>query len=260
MADQERLQKYLARSGIGSRRRCEEVIAQGRAAVNRVTVILPGTKVDPASDVVTVDGIRVAPKPDLVYVMLNKPVGYISTVVEQRGRPTVMDLVHDPARVFPPLESEIARAADLKDHRLFPVGRLDLQTEGLMILTDDGEFANLLTHPRYALDKEYFVEVRGRPSEAAIKRLREGVIIETEGRPTSPATVRIQRAADRYTLLTIIIHEGRNRQVRRMLEAVGHEVQRLVRVRVGPLRLDGLPAGRFRFLNPKEVLSLRDGN
>ena len=253
----ERLQKYLARSGVGSRRRSEELILEGRVAINGVAVRQLGTKVDPATDVVTVDGKRVAPKPILVYVMLNKPVGYITTVEEQRGRPTVIDLIHDPARVFPPGDDERNRAASMMAHRLFPVGRLDLNTEGLLILTDDGELANLLTHPRYAFEKEYVVEVRGKPSGEAIRRLREGILLDKDERPTAPAKIRIQSEARGTTVLSIIIHEGRKRQVRRMLEAVGHEVLRLIRVRVGPLRLGNLPAGRFRFLSEQEVESLR---
>lgn len=221
MAELERLQKYLARSGVGSRRHCEGLIADGRAAVNGVTVHQMGLKVDPAKDVVAVDGKTVAPKPILVYVMLNKPEGYITTVEEQRGRPTVIDLIRDPARVFPPDDGERHRVASLIGHRLFPVGRLDLNTRGLLILTDDGELTNLLTHPRYALEKEYMVEVKGKPSEEAIRRLREGILLEKDGKLTAPARVKPGREENGSTWLTIIIHEGRKRQLRQMIEAVG---------------------------------------
>lgn len=226
----ERLQKVLARVGLGSRRACEALIAEGRVAVNGEVADL-GRRVDPDRDRVEVDGVVVGVRPGLVTYLLHKPVGVISTADDPQDRPTVVSLV--PA-----------------EPRVFPVGRLDADTEGLLLLTNDGDLAHRLTHPRFGVDKEYLAHVRGRPSRQALRRLRDGV--ELDDGPTAPAEVSELSPG----LLRITIHEGRNRQVRRMCEAVGHPVERLVRVRIGPLGDRSLRAGQWRELAPDEVRAL----
>ena len=227
----ERLQKVLARVGYGSRRACEELIANGRVSVNGEVAIL-GRRVDPASDLVAVDGGPVGILPGLVYYLLNKPAGVVTTASDPQGRPTVLDLVPAVPRVF-------------------SVGRLDRKTEGLLLLTNDGEFAQLLAHPRHGVEKEYLAEVTGVPGPGAIRRLRQGVVLD-DGETTAPARV----AAVSPSVLRIVIHEGRNRQVRRMCEAIGHPVLRLVRTRIGPLADRTLPPGAWRQLESSEVRSL----
>ncbi|MFO7280424.1 MAG: pseudouridine synthase [Thermoanaerobacterales bacterium] len=229
-AEGERLQKILARAGIGSRRACEELIAAGRVRVNGEVAVL-GDRADPDADVIEVDGVRIGTRQGLVYYLLNKPRGVVSTASDPQGRPTVVDLV--PRRP-----------------RVYPVGRLDADTEGLLLLTNDGDLAHRLTHPSYGVEKEYLAEVAGTPSRGALRRLREGV--ELDDGPTAPATVSL--VGDH--LLRIAVHEGRNRQVRRMCEAVGHPVRRLVRVRIGPLADRRLPPGRWRHLTQQEVRAL----
>jgi pseudouridine synthase len=229
------LQKYLARAGVASRRAAEALIRQGRVSVNGVTVTSLGTKVGPGDEVV-VDGHPVALPQELVYLALNKPAGYVTTAYDPWGRPTVMQLVRVPQRVY-------------------PVGRLDVDSEGLLILTNDGQLAYHLTHPRYGVEKEYHVLVEGRPTENTLERLRQG--IELEGRKTAPARVSRLQSDGQGTWLSIVIHEGRRRQVRRMLEEVGHRVLRLIRVRFGPVHLDGLPVGAFRRLTQAEVGALK---
>ncbi|MGH9178915.1 MAG: pseudouridine synthase [Acidimicrobiales bacterium] len=226
----ERLQKVLARAGFGSRRTCEELIAEGRVRVNGEVAEL-GRRVDPAADRVEVDGEGVGVGAGLVHYVLNKPRGVVTTASDPQGRPTVVELV--PA-----------------DPRVFPVGRLDADTEGLLLLTNDGELAHRLTHPSFGVEKEYLAEVVGTPSAAALRRLREGVVLD-DGL-TAPAKV----AAVPPRALRIVIHEGRNRQVRRMCEAVGHPVVRLVRARIGPLAERGLAPGQWRALTTAEVRAL----
>ncbi|HET6964824.1 MAG TPA: pseudouridine synthase [Acidimicrobiales bacterium] len=226
----ERLQKVLAAAGIGSRRVCEDLIAEGRVEVNGVPAVL-GRRVDPETDRVTVDGVPVGVRPGLVYYLLNKPAGVVSTASDPQGRPTVTELV--PA-----------------EPRVFPVGRLDTATEGLLLLTNDGDLTHRLTHPSFGVEKEYLASVEGTPRPGSIRRLREGV--ELEDGLTAPAKVS-QAAPD---VLRITIHEGRNRQVRRMAEAVGHPVRRLVRTRIGPLRTGTLGPGEWRPLTQEEVRAL----
>ncbi|MGH9281447.1 MAG: pseudouridine synthase [Acidimicrobiales bacterium] len=226
----ERLQKVLARTGFGSRRACEELIAAGRVRVNG-ELAEQGRRVDPAVDRVEVDGAGVGVAADLVHYLLNKPRGVVTTAADPRGRPTVVDLV--PA-----------------EPRVFPVGRLDADTEGLLLLTNDGELTHRLTHPSFGVEKEYLAEVASPPTPAALRRLREGV--ELEDGPTAPAKV----AAVPPRAIRIVIHEGRNRQVRRMCEAVGHPVVRLVRARIGPLAERGLAPGEWRALTTAEVRAL----
>ena len=233
-----RLQKVLAEAGVASRRAAEKLILDGRVLVNGQPVTKLGTKVDPETDRVEVGGKIVKPLLERIYVLLNKPRGYVSTVKDPEGRRTVVDLV-GPIGL-----------------RLYPVCRLDMDTEGLLLLTNDGEMTNALTHPRRKVPKTYIAEVEGSPSPPAIAALQRGVRLE-DG-PTSPAEVKVIKANDRGgTTLSITIHEGRNRQVRRMLEVVGHPVTFLKRIRFGPLDLHGVRLGQHRFLTSAEVAKLR---
>ncbi|HUP69910.1 MAG TPA: pseudouridine synthase [Acidimicrobiales bacterium] len=228
----ERLQKVLARRGFGSRRVCEELIAAGRVRVNGQRAAL-GRRVNVGQDVVDVDGVRVGVREGLVYYLLNKPAGVVTTASDPQGRPTVVELV--------PLEP-----------RIFPVGRLDADTEGLLLLTNDGELAHRLTHPSFGVEKEYLAEVESRPSLTTLQRLRKGVVLD-DG-TTAPA--RVVLVAPKA--LRITIHEGRNRQVRRMCAAVGHPVLRLVRTRIGPLAERGLRPGEWRPLTLAERRALEE--
>jgi len=230
LADGERLQKVLARIGVGSRRVCEDLITAGRVTVNGEVPVL-GRRIDPSVDEVELDGVPLPVTPGLVHYLLNKPVGVVSTAEDTHGRPTVVSLV-------PP------------EPRVFPVGRLDMDSEGLLLLTNDGGLTHRLTHPSFGVPKEYLVEVEGVPSAGAVRRLREGV--ELEDGMTAPARV----ATVAPSLLRIVIHEGRNRQVRRMCEAVGHPVVRLVRTRIGPLTDPTLSPGSWRRLTIDEVRTL----
>ena len=231
--DGERLQKVLAQRGFGSRRVCEELIEQGRVTVNGEPAQL-GRRVDVQRDAVAVDGVAVGVRPDLVYYLLHKPYNVITTVKDTHDRVTVVELVPSEPRVF-------------------PVGRLDLDSEGLIILTNDGELTHHLTHPSFGVEKEYLVHVRCGPDgvpETALNRLRRGV--ELDDGITSPAKVgQVQPG-----VLRIVIHEGRHRQVRRMCDAVGHEVNRLVRTRIGTLVDATLKPGEWRLLTTQEVRSL----
>jgi 23S rRNA pseudouridine2605 synthase len=226
----ERLQKVLARAGLASRRASEELIAEGRVRVNGEVAEL-GRRIDPDADQVTIDGVPVPVAPGLVHYLLNKPPGVVTTASDPQGRPVVVDLV--PA-----------------EPRVFPVGRLDADTEGLLILTNDGGFAHRLTHPSFGVAKEYLAEVEGTPGRAVLRTLREGVDLE-DGR-TAPARVSLVSPG----VLRLVISEGRNRQVRRMCEAVGHPVRRLVRTRIGPVADRRLPPGSWRPLTTGEVRSL----
>ena len=227
----ERLQKVLARVGIGSRRGCEDLIAEGRVLVDGETAVL-GRRVDPETAIIEVDGAPVGVRPDLVHYVLNKPAGVVTTADDPQGRPTVVGLVPD-------------------EPRGFPVGRLDVDTEGLLLLTNDGELAHRLTHPSYGVEKEYVAEVEGLPTRAVLRRLREGV--ELDDGPTAPARATLVDPS----VVRLTIHEGRNRQVRRMCEAVGHSVVRLVRTRIGPLGDRSLAPGTCRALTGDEVRSLQ---
>jgi pseudouridine synthase len=229
----ERLQKFMARSGVASRRACEEIIAQGRVRVNGAVVTEPGRLVDPGDDSVEVDGRPVGPA-SLVYYMLNKPPGYLSSARDDRMRRTVLDLVPD-------------------DPRVYPVGRLDKDTAGLILLTNDGDLAHALTHPKFEVAKTYVARVRGMVDRHILALLLEGVALDD-----GPA--RADRASalesGRESLVRIEIHEGRKRIVRRMLEAVGTPVVELQRESIGPLSLAGLAEGKFRRLEAREVSML----
>lgn len=226
-----RLQKVLAQVGVGSRRACEDLIAGGRVRVNGEVAVL-GRRVRPERDRVELDGVPVPVAPGLVHYLLNKPAGVVSTASDPEGRPTVVSLVPGEPRVH-------------------PVGRLDAATEGLLLLTNDGELTYRLTHPSFGVEKEYLVAVSGRVRPGEVRALREGV--QLDDGVTAPARVALVSPG----LLRIVVHEGRNRQVRRMCDAVGHPVLRLVRVRIGPLRDPDLPPGQWRPLSFDEVCALQ---
>jgi 23S rRNA pseudouridine2605 synthase len=230
LSEGERLQKVLARIGLGSRRVCEGLIVERRITVNGEVPVL-GRRIDPNVDEVELDGVPLPVLPGLVHYLLNKPTGVVTTAEDTHGRPTVVSLVPD-------------------DPRVFPVGRLDMDSEGLLILTNDGRLTHRLTHPSFGVPKEYLVEVEGEPSAGDVRRLREGV--DLEDGPTAPARVAVVAPS----LLRIVIHEGRNRQIRRMAEAVGHPVVRLVRTRIGPLTDPTLQPGFWRPLTIDEVRAL----
>ncbi len=227
----ERLQKVLARVGIGSRRVCEDLIAEGRVTVDGEVAVL-GRRVDVETALIELDGAPIGVRPDLVHYLLNKPAGVVTTADDPQGRPTVVGLV--PA-----------------EPRVFPVGRLDVDTEGLLLLTNDGELAHRLTHPSFGVEKEYVVELEGSPSRAALRRLREGV--ELDDGTTAPARAALLEPS----VVRLTVHEGRNRQVRRMCDAVGHPVVRLIRTRIGPLADRSLAPGAWRELTGDEVRSLQ---
>ena len=230
MSGAERIQKVLAAAGVASRRAVEEMVAEGRITVNGQPARL-GQRVDPDADEVEVDGIPVGLRADLAYYLLNKPPGVVTTASDPQGRPTVVTLV--PA-----------------EPRVFPVGRLDADSEGLLLLTNDGGLTHRLTHPSFGVDKEYLAHVEGRPSRGALRRLREGV--ELDDGPAQAVAV----SHPEPSVVRIVVHEGRNRMVRRMCEAVGHPVIRLVRTRIGPLADRKLPPGQWRELRPEEVRAL----
>jgi len=237
-----RLQKLLSAAGVASRRTAETLIVQGRVSVNGVTVSELGSKAEPSDDV-RVDGRRVKPPKSTRYILLNKPRGYITTVSDPQHRPTVIDLL---------------AKGGVRDY-VYPVGRLDYDSEGLLLLTNDGDLAARLTHPRHGVAREYEVRVRGVPEPRLLDRLERGVTID--GRRTAPAEARLMRVieatAGEQALLSLVIHEGRNRQVRKMCDAIGHPVVRLRRVRIGPIADDRLPPGKFRELTRREVESLQ---
>jgi 23S rRNA pseudouridine2605 synthase len=228
---EERLQRTLARLGFGSRRSCEILISAGRVKVNGLVATL-GSRVSPERDKIEVDDVVLASRPDLVCYLLNKPAGVVTTASDPQGRPKVVDLV-------PP------------EPRVFPVGRLDAATEGLLILTNDGPLAHRLTHPSFGVDKEYLVEVSGVPTREELRRLRQGV--ELDDGKTGPARVGVVAPG----VLRVVVHEGRNRLVRRMCEAIGHPVRRLVRTRFGPISDPALKPGRWRKLSGPELRALQ---
>lgn len=232
---EERLQKLLAQAGYGSRRACEEYLLERRVIVNGKIVEL-GAKADPARDVIKVDGKRVRFEAQKIYIALNKPVGVVTTNADEFGRQTVRDLI------------------DLEGH-LFPVGRLDADSEGLVLLTNDGDLAHALTHPRYEHEKEYRVLVEGQPDDNTLKAWRRGVLLE--GQMTAPAKVEVIDSERNQTWLRVIMHEGRKRQIREVAGTLGYRVKYLQRVRLGPLRLTNLKVGQWRHLSPSEVKQLQ---
>ncbi|WP_312071407.1 pseudouridine synthase [Anaerotignum propionicum] len=235
---EERLQKFLAEAGVASRRKAEELIAAGKIKVNGKVVMELGTKIDPKKDEVLYLDKEVSKKEvELVYIMLHKPEGYVTTAKEQFGRPGVMDLVRD-----------------VKE-RIFPVGRLDYDTSGLLLLTNDGDLTYKLTHPKHDVDKTYIAKLYGTPDDMDLQKFRRGVVID--GKQTKPAKMQIIEKGERQSTVEIIIHEGRNRQVRKMCEAIKHPVAQLKRVATGDLTMGDLPKGKYRHLTPKEVKYLK---
>jgi len=233
-----RLQKLLAQSGVASRRKCEELMLAGLVEVDGEVVTRLGTKVDPTTAVIRVDGKRLPPVSAHVYLVLNKPRGVVSTMSDPEGRPTLSDFVGD------------------RPERLFHVGRLDTDTEGLILLTNDGDFAQRVAHPSYELDKTYVAEVDGVVAKATVKRLLAGVTLEDGPVEVSAAKV-VSTSADR-SIVEVVIHEGRNRIVRRLLDEVGHPVRKLTRTAIGPVLLRGLRRGDLRELTLDELGVLLD--
>jgi len=234
MPSRERIQKFMAAAGLGSRRRCESIIEAGRVRVNGQVASL-GDRMDPEQDLVTVDDIPLDLDVEKSYFLLNKPSGYITTVKDYRKRPTVMDLIHEKGR-------------------LFPVGRLDKDTRGLLLITNDGYLAQRLSHPSHGVEKTYTIEAEGYLTQQGLARLRKGVKLE-EG-TTAPAKVKVLAKKNDRCILEMTIHEGKKRQVRRMSAAVGLKVTELIRTRLGPLDLKGLEEGGYRSLTPEEVRDL----
>ncbi len=235
---EERLQKFLAEAGVASRRKAEELIAAGKIKVNGKVVTELGTKIDPQKDEVLYLDKEVSKKEvEMVYIMLHKPEGYVTTAKEQFGRPGVMDLVRD-----------------VKE-RIFPVGRLDYDTSGLLLLTNDGDLTYKLTHPKHDVDKTYIAKLYGTPDDMDLQKFRRGVVID--GKQTKPAKMQILEKGERQSTVEIIIHEGRNRQVRKMCEVIKHPIAQLKRVATGELTMGDLPKGKYRHLTPKEIKYLK---
>jgi len=228
----------MAYCGVASRRKCEDIIAEGRVSVNGYTITDMGVKINPRKDIVKVDGITIEPEDKKIYIALNKPVGYISSVCDQFGRPTVLDLV------------------DRKFGRLYPVGRLDYDSEGLILLTNDGDLAYRLTHPKFNISKEYNVEVDGLPTPYDIDKLRKGIFLE--GRKTRPAIIELLKQSKNSSTFMIILKEGRNRQIRKMFDFIGHSVISLQRVRIANILLGNMQPGEWRHLTDEEIVVLKN--
>ncbi|OQY36121.1 MAG: hypothetical protein B6I38_00365 [Anaerolineaceae bacterium 4572_5.1] len=234
---EDRLQKILARAGYGSRRACEELIVDRRVKVNG-TIATLGMKADREKDEITVDNRPISQKESLKYIAFNKPLGVLSTVGANDPRPTVRDFVH-------------------VSGRLYPVGRLDVDSEGLILMTNDGELTNRLTHPKYKHEKEYRVQVAGSPTQAQLTAWQDGITLD-DGQHTLPADVRIESQEKKSTWLRVILREGRNRQIRRMGASSNLPVQRIIRVRIANLRLNDLPTRKWRYLTSKEIKDLKN--
>jgi 23S rRNA pseudouridine2605 synthase len=232
---EKRLQKYIAESGIASRRKAEELIKQGRVKVNNIIVTEMGTKVT-ENDIVEVDGKKIKQNEEKIYVALNKPTGYVTTAKDQFDRPAVVDLVKE------------------LNVRLFPVGRLDFDTSGLLILTNDGDITFKITHPKHEMKKVYKAEIKGSPEEKHIEMFENG--IEIEDTVTAPAKLKIIKGYGNRTEVEITIHEGKNRQIRKMFEKLGFPVLKLRRIEIGKIKLGDLPEGKWRYLTQDEVKSL----
>jgi 23S rRNA pseudouridine2605 synthase len=233
----ERIQKILAKAGIASRREAERMVIEGMVSVNGKVVDTLGFKADPSKDHIKVDGKRLTPFEPKVILLLNKPRGYLSTVRDPKGRPTVLDLLKK------------------VKWRIFPVGRLDFDAEGLLLLTNDGDLAHLLSHPRFSIPKTYFVKVAGVPEEKKLGRLKRGVMLEDgEAKAVSCG---LMRQGEKNSWVRIVVTEGRNHLVKRMFSAIGHAVLKLKRIEYGPIQLGNLPFGEFRYLTPEEVEKLK---
>jgi len=235
---EERLQKIISAAGVASRRAAEELIASGRVRVNGQVVTELGSKADASKDHIKVDGKLINPKQPMTYIMLNKPAGYVTTMSDPEGRPTVQDLMKG-VKV-----------------RVYPVGRLDYNTEGMLIMTNDGDFAHVVTHPKHELPKTYLAKIKGVLDDKAIESLETGVYLD-DGK-TAPAKVKKVRKEEANSWVEITIHEGRKRQVRRMFDRVGRSVIKLKRTKTGNLMLGDLPEGSFRHLTHEEVQGLKE--
>ncbi len=234
---EERLQKFMARCGVASRRKCEELILDGKVKVNNQVISELGTKINPSMDIVEVEGVLIKPEERKVYIALNKPVGYITSVKDEKNRKTVLDLIN-------------------VEERIYPIGRLDYNTSGLLLLTNDGDVYNKVIHPRQEINKVYIAIVKGHINNKKMDLFREG--IDIGGYVTAPAKIRILKKFDNSTKVEITIHEGKNRQVRRMCEKIGNPVIELKRIKIGDIELDGLEQGKWRHLSEKEVKYLKN--
>lgn len=232
-----RLQKFMAQCGVASRRKSEEIILDKRVKVNGLTVTELGFKVDPSKDIITVDGKLIKNKDRKVYIIMNKPKGYVTTVSDEYDRKTVLDLIKN-----------------IKE-RVYPVGRLDYDSSGLLILTNDGELAYRLTHPKHQVVKTYIATIKGKPDDEKLERFRHGIKID--GYITAEAEIEILNYVNEKSLIKVQIHEGRNRQIRKMCEAIGHPVVSLKRIAIGELELGTLKKGCWRFLNNEEIEYLK---
>lgn len=232
-----RLQKYLAECGVASRRKCEELILQNKISVNNKTVNTLGTKINPNKDIIKYMGKKVSNKKKSIYIILNKPTGYITTAKDQINRPTVLDLITD------------------IDERIYPVGRLDADTSGLLLLTNDGSLTYKLTHPKSNTPKTYIAKIKGTPTSKELDKFRKGLKIEDY--TTAPAKIQLVQVKDKTSIVKITIHEGRNRQIRKMCKKIGHPVITLERVSVGKLELGKLKESEYRHLTKKELELLR---
>lgn len=233
----ERLQKFMARCGIASRRKCEEIILSGKVKVNDEVVQELGAKIDPLIDTVIVNDKLIKPEEKKLYIALNKPEGYLSTVKDDRGRKTLLDLVK-------------------VDERIYPIGRLDYDTSGLILLTNDGDIYNNIMHPRVEKNKRYTAVIKGRPDESKLNKFKSG--IDIGGYITAPSDIKVLKVENNNTEVLITIHEGKNRQIRKMCEKIGHPVLKLKRVAIGNIKLGNLEKGHWRFLTDDEVKYLKE--
>ena len=233
----DRLQKIIARAGVTSRRGAEQLIEQGRVRVNGATVVAPGFKADASRDMIEIDGTLLEPPQNKVYIILHKPPGYMTTLRDPQNRPAVASLLHE----IP--------------ERIFPVGRLDFDTEGLLVMTNDGAFAQLLQHPRYRVARTYRVKLQSLPGPETMKKLRQGVDID--GEHAKPARLTMVQKTARNCWVVIVLMEGRYRQIKKMFQSVGLRVLRIIRTAYGPLRLGRLPIGAYRFMNKKEIQAVK---
>ncbi|NLZ49978.1 MAG: rRNA pseudouridine synthase [Clostridiales bacterium] len=234
---EERLQKYMAHCGVASRRKCEELILDGKVKVNNQIVKELGTKVNPSMDKVEVDGVLIKPEERKIYIALNKPVGYVTTVKDEKNRKTVLDLVK-------------------VEERIYPIGRLDYNTSGLLLLTNDGEVYNKVIHPRQSINKVYIALIKGHLTDKKIELFSKG--IDIGGYITAPAKIRILKKFENSSEVEITIHEGKNRQIRRMCEKIGNPVIQLKRIKIGDIKLEGLAIGKWRYLSEKEIKYLKN--
>lgn len=231
-----RINKYMAECGVASRRACDEMILEGRVKVNSKKIDTPGLEINEFNDAVTLDGRRITLVSKKYYIMLHKPKGYVTTVKDDKGRKTVMELIKIRSR-------------------LYPVGRLDYDTEGLLLLTNDGQLAYALTHPSHEVPKTYIAKIKGKISDTEVRQLRKGV--EIDGKMTLPAVVKIIETDDEFSRVEVTIKEGRNHQIKKMFEVVGKEVVFLKRTAIGPLKLGGLGRGEYKNLTSKEIEILK---